>query len=515
MRHMTRGRLGRIFLGLVPLAFVLAVPAQAHAFGYDVRQTVIGSAIGQIGKRYLWAAAGPNAFDCSGLTQYTYAAAGVSLPHQSGMIWSRCDAVGRSQLLPGDLVFRAHLPAGRVTPTQASSIYHVGIYEGGGRVIEARGTAYGVCETSVDSFTIFGRLKAGYWPQGDRTYDQPPLLRGDFTGDGREDLAVFSGVGGGCFGYVMPSNGMTFGPRQTWFSKSTGWGWDRVKVASGDFDGNGKADMAALVDDGDGTVTMWALLSDGRTFSRQGVWWSSGATRWEWKRTKVVAGDFNADGKTDVGLYYDYGGRTAKLWVLRSSGKGFAWPTTWWSSGTGKMESSTVRLAAGDFTGDRKADVAMLLDLGGWGSKVRMLASSGTALALKPTAWYSATQAQLDANRAKIAAGDLDGNKRADLVVAYDAGGATTKLSGLLSSGSSFSAKPLWTSAAKACDWQRAKLGAIDFNHDGRTDIVMLYDVGGARTEARTYQTLAGGVIGKIGVGWDSGAGRLLWNRVK
>jgi hypothetical protein len=513
MRHTTRGRLGRILLGLAPLAFVLAVPAQAHAFGYDVRQTVIGAAIGQIGKPYLWAAAGPNAFDCSGLTQYTYAAAGVSLPHQSGMIWSRCDAVGRSQLLPGDLVFRAQLPAGMVTPTQAASIYHVGIYEGGGRVIEARGTAYGVCETSVDSFTIFGRLKTAYWPQGDRTYDQPPLLRGDFTGDGREDLALFSAVGGGCRLHVLPSNGTAFGPAQTWFWKSTGWDWNRVKLASGDFDGNGKADVAALVDDGHGTVTMWVLLSDGRTFSRPQVWWS--ATRWELARTKVVAGDFNADGKTDVGLYYDYGGRTAKLWVLRSSGTAFVWPTTWWSSGTGKMESSTVRLAAGDFTGDRRADVAMLLDLGGSGSKVRMLASSGTALTLQPAAWYSTTLKQFDANRAKIAAGDLDGNKRADLVIAYDAGGATTKLLGFVSGGSSFSAKALWTSAAKACDWQRAKLGAIDFDHNGRTDIVMLYDDGSARSEARTFQTLAGGIIGKIGVGWDSGAGRLPWNRVK
>ena len=63
-------------------------------------------------------------------------------------------------------------------------------------------------------------------------------------------------------------------------------------------------------------MTLWALLSNGATFSRVQVWWSSGSTRWDWSRTKVVAGDFNGDGKTDVGLYYDYGGRTAKMWVL-------------------------------------------------------------------------------------------------------------------------------------------------------------------------------------------------------
>ena len=233
MRHTSRGLLGRILLGLVPLVFVLAAPAQAYGTGYDVRQTIVGSAVGQLGKAYQWAAAGPNAFDCSGLTAYTYAAGGISLPHQSGMIWSRTERIPASALLPGDLVFRAHLPSGCVVPTQAASIYHVGVYEGGGRVVEARGAAYGVVETPLSSFKIFGRVKASYWPSGDRTYDQPPSLRGDFTGDGRDDLAVFYGVGTGSRAYVMPSTGTTFGPAQTWFSKSAGWDWNRAKVVCG------------------------------------------------------------------------------------------------------------------------------------------------------------------------------------------------------------------------------------------------------------------------------------------
>jgi hypothetical protein len=514
MRNTSRGLVGRILLGLVPLALVLAVPAQAYGTGYDVRQTIVGSAVGQLGKPYVWAAAGPNAFDCSGLTSYTFAAGGMSLPHQSGMIWSRCDTIPASALLPGDLVFRAHLPSGSVEPTRATSIYHVGIYEGGGRVVEARGSAYGVVETSVRSFTIFGRVKAAYWPSGDRTYDQPPSLRGDFTGDGREDLAVFYGVGNGSRVYVMPSNGTTFGPAQTWFSKGAGWDWNRAKVVSGDFNGDGKADVAALLDDRDGTVTLWVLLSNGTTFSRVQVWWSSGSTTWDWSRIKVVAGDFNGDGKTDVGLYCDYGGRTAKMWVLRSTGSGFAPPKVWWDSGTAGVASTLVKLAAGDFTGDRRADVAMLLDFGAKGSRVWMLKSTGVALVLQPV-WYSATRAQLDTVRAKIAAGDLDGDRRADLAVITDAGGATTKLTALVSNGKSFSARHLWTSAVGACDWQRAKLGTSDFEHHGRAGVVLLYDDGRNRAEARTFAMAAGGTLGRVGVGWDSGPGRLVWNRVK
>ena len=186
----------------------------------------------------------------------------------------------------------------------------------------------------------------------------------------------------------------------------------------------------------------------------------------------------------------------------------------WWSSGTAGVASSLVKLAAGDFTGDRRADVAMLLDFAAKGSRVWMLKSTGGALVLQPV-WYTATQAQLDTVRAKIAAGDLDGDKRADLAVATDAGGATTKLTALLSNGASFSARPLWTSAAGTCDWQRAKIGTSDSDHDGRAGVVLLYDAGGNRAEARTFATSAGGDLGRVGVGWDSGAGRLVWNRVK
>ena len=47
-------------------------------------QKAVDTALAQVGDPYVWGAAGPDAFDCSGLTQYAYSAAGVSLPHSSG-----------------------------------------------------------------------------------------------------------------------------------------------------------------------------------------------------------------------------------------------------------------------------------------------------------------------------------------------------------------------------------------------------------------------------------------------
>jgi cell wall-associated NlpC family hydrolase len=85
----------------------------------------------EIGKPYVWAAAGPNSFDCSGLTQYVWGKAGVYLGHYTGDQWNRGTHVSRDQLQPGDLVFFAY------NTSEPSTIHHVGIYVGGGMMIEA------------------------------------------------------------------------------------------------------------------------------------------------------------------------------------------------------------------------------------------------------------------------------------------------------------------------------------------------------------------------------------------
>ena len=85
----------------------------------------VKTAYAKLGDPYVWAAAGPNAFDCSGLMMYAWASAGVSLPHSSSAQYSSLRHVAISDLQPGDLVF------------YYSGISHVGIYVGGGRIIHA------------------------------------------------------------------------------------------------------------------------------------------------------------------------------------------------------------------------------------------------------------------------------------------------------------------------------------------------------------------------------------------
>ncbi|MFE6162783.1 NlpC/P60 family protein [Streptomyces sp. NPDC056486] len=78
-----------------------------------------------LGSPYVWGATGPNAFDCSGLTQAAYRSAGVALPRTTYAQINEGQRIPRSQLRPGDLVFFYQ------------GISHVGIYVGNGQMIHA------------------------------------------------------------------------------------------------------------------------------------------------------------------------------------------------------------------------------------------------------------------------------------------------------------------------------------------------------------------------------------------
>ncbi len=91
----------------------------------EAAQIAVDTAMAQRGKPYVWAAEGPDSYDCSGLMLYAYAQAGISLPHSSAMQSQMGSPVSRSELQPGDLVFFY------------SPVSHVGMYVGNGNMVHA------------------------------------------------------------------------------------------------------------------------------------------------------------------------------------------------------------------------------------------------------------------------------------------------------------------------------------------------------------------------------------------
>jgi cell wall-associated NlpC family hydrolase len=141
-----RGRVNGRFVASAVAAGLL-LTASRHALSGSgapspAAATAVAYARGQLGKPYVYGATGPDAFDCSGLTQAAWQAAGVSIPRTSEQQWADLPHVSSPQ--PGDLIFYTGSP---IDPPPG----HVTMYLGGGQMIEAYGTGVPVRVTAVRS----------------------------------------------------------------------------------------------------------------------------------------------------------------------------------------------------------------------------------------------------------------------------------------------------------------------------------------------------------------------------
>jgi cell wall-associated NlpC family hydrolase len=133
--------------GTAPVKDGRASPAAAKA---------VAVALAQRGSPYVWGAEGPSTFDCSGLTSFAYAAAGVTIPRVSRAqfaAYAGMRPVDRLHLVPGDLVFFAD------NPGNPSTIHHVGMYIGGGLMVEAPHTGAVVRTSSIMRSSYAGAVR--------------------------------------------------------------------------------------------------------------------------------------------------------------------------------------------------------------------------------------------------------------------------------------------------------------------------------------------------------------------
>lgn len=126
------------------------------------------------GKPYRYGAAGPNSFDCSGYTQYSYRRAGIKLPRTAAQQYRATWHISKAKRLPGDLVFFG----------SGANKYHVGIYSGKGWMWDAAHSGTRVHARKIwTSAVSYGRVKGGWpantyykngtKPMGTLRYDQP------------------------------------------------------------------------------------------------------------------------------------------------------------------------------------------------------------------------------------------------------------------------------------------------------------------------------------------------------
>lgn len=119
------------------------VPASQRA------SAALSAAQGKIGSPYVWGATGPSSFDCSGLTSWAYAQAGVSLPRTSQSQASAGAQIGRSALQPGDLVLFY------------GDLHHIGLYAGNGQILHAPKPGANVRYESINNMPFMYGVRVG------------------------------------------------------------------------------------------------------------------------------------------------------------------------------------------------------------------------------------------------------------------------------------------------------------------------------------------------------------------
>ena len=321
-------------------------------------------------------------------------------------------------------------------------------------------------------------------------------VTGDFDGDGKDDTALMADLGyaRGAEIRVSLSNGNSAEFWDTWFqSASFKPSMIGSRVVAGDFNGDGKDDIAAFCDHSMVTAnrgTMYVFLSDGTSFgSWPDIWYQYDYFLATVVEGRFVAGDFNGDGKDDISCMLDYSSYmpwgSSRIITFISNGSSFT-SQTWFDTDAFPAELVTDRFTAGDFNGDGKDDIACLFDYNqqqSGKSTMFVFVSNGTDFGSWPQTWFM-TESSFRADKVtgRFTAGDFNGDGKDDVAAMYDYnfyqpwGTSTTFV--FTSNGSSFGNWPQswFITSAFAAEMVTDRFEAGDLTGDGKADISTMYN---------------------------------------
>jgi surface antigen len=350
-----------------------------------------------------------------------------------------------------------------------------------------------------------------------RVYPGLPVPKCDFNGDNKADIGIFFDyTNTASRWHVWLSDGSKLNISNGyngWWSIGSGYDVNKVKAAvHGDYNADGKTDVAALYDYGGGKSRWHVWLSSGSKFLYQGSsgWWA--VDNYTASGVKdAVSGDFNADGKTDVAALYDYGGGKSRWHVWLSSGSKFLFQGSsgWWTADN-YTASGVKDAVSGDFNADGKTDVAIFYNFGGGKSRWQVWLSSGSKFLYQGSSGWWAVDNYSASGVKDAVSGDFNGDGKADTAILYDYGSGKSRWHVWLSSGSKFlyQGSSGWWSVDSGYIGDKV-VGATcgDFNKDTKTDVAAFYNYGSGKVRWHVWTSNGSSFAYSGSTGWWQGEG--------
>ncbi|WP_328993169.1 RICIN domain-containing protein [Kribbella sp. NBC_01245] len=327
----------------------------------------------------------------------------------------------------------------------------------------------------------------------------PAKRRGDVNGDGRADLSAVLDQGDGrtaIWNIVAKDGGLQTG-QLAWDSGANGgFAMYRTRPVRGDFDGDGRTDAVLVREEAGRRIGMYRGLSDSERYNFESApVWHSGANGWPLSTARIVAGDVNGDGKSDIVAQLNVAGTSWR--TLTFLGPTLNAPTEWLQT-TSPWSGSAPLLA--DVDGDKNADLVDMQNVGGCHTVTRYFKSSGTAFSPTPTVLHDSGAGAYCWERSKPQVADVDGDGKDDIVTLYENSGTDASLKVFKSTGSAYTLSEWWRDTT-TFDPARTALATGDFSADGKEDVGLIYSLDGGGREAYTL-TSTGTSFGPAASGW-------------
>ncbi len=320
-------------------------------------------------------------------------------------------------------------------------------------------------------------------------YEGAKIVTGDFTGDGKQDVVSLYGYDGNqAKMWSFASNGTSLNGAEQWWDSGIGnWNAAATQILSGDFNADGWLDVAAFYAYGNNQSRIFLFANNHHGgFDAPSVLWDSGPHNWNGGTTQLLSGDFNGDGKQDIAALYGYDGSRSRIWLFKGNGTGLDAPVNAWDSGPGNWEGSATKLAATDFNNDGKTDIGALYGYIGNQTRIFSLAGQTTGIGAPQMMWDSGP-GNWNAGATQVVAGDFDGDGQGDIGAFYAYGGKQSRLWVFTTNpaATAFEGTDLWWDSGPG-NWDgfHTKIASGDFDGDGTvSSIVALYRQTSVRTD--------------------------------